>query len=86
MDLGLTGSTAVVTGGSKGMGLAIATTFAEEGAKVAVMARGAEALDEAVAKLRDAGAPGCRRHQRRHVGCRVDRCGLRGPSRSGGAN
>jgi 3-oxoacyl-[acyl-carrier protein] reductase len=57
MDLGLTGSTAVVTGGSKGMGLAIATTFAEEGAKVAVMARGAEALDDAVAKLRDAGAP-----------------------------
>jgi NAD(P)-dependent dehydrogenase (short-subunit alcohol dehydrogenase family) len=57
MDLGLTGSTAVVTGGSKGMGLAIAMTFAEEGAKVAVMARGAEALDEAVAKLRDAGAP-----------------------------
>ena len=57
MDLGLTGSTAVVTGGSKGMGLAIATTFAEEGAKVAVMARGAEALDEAVAILRDAGAP-----------------------------
>ena len=57
MDLGLTGSTAVVTGGSKGMGLAIATTFAGEGAKVAVMARGAEALDEAVAKVRVAGAP-----------------------------
>ena len=57
MDLGLAGSTAVITGGSKGMGLAIATTFAEEGARVAVMARGAEALDEAVAKLRDAGAP-----------------------------
>ena len=57
MDLGLTGSTAVVTGGSKGMGLAIATTFAEEGAKVAVMARGAEALDDAVAVLREAGAP-----------------------------
>ncbi|MGZ8814292.1 MAG: SDR family NAD(P)-dependent oxidoreductase, partial [Mycobacterium sp.] len=55
--MGSTGSTAVVTGGSKGIGLAIATTFAEEGAKVAVMARGAEALDEAVAKLRDAGAP-----------------------------
>ncbi len=57
MDLGLTGSTVVVTGGSKGMGLAIATTLAEEGAKVAVMARGADALDEAVAKLRDAGSP-----------------------------
>jgi NAD(P)-dependent dehydrogenase (short-subunit alcohol dehydrogenase family) len=39
------------------MGLAIATTFAEENAKVAVMARGAEALDDAVARLREAGAP-----------------------------
>jgi NAD(P)-dependent dehydrogenase (short-subunit alcohol dehydrogenase family) len=57
MDLGLTGSTAVVTGGSKGMGLAIATTFAEEGARVAVMARRVEVLDEAVTILRDAGAP-----------------------------
>jgi NAD(P)-dependent dehydrogenase (short-subunit alcohol dehydrogenase family) len=56
MDLGLAGSTAVVTGGSKGMGLAIATTFAEEGAKVAVMARGAEALEVAAATLHDAGA------------------------------
>ena len=57
MDLGLAGSTAVVTGGSKGMGLAIAMTLAEEGAKVAVMARGAAALDDAAAKLRAAGAP-----------------------------
>ena len=36
MDLGLAGSTAVVTGGSKGMGLAIAETLAAEGARVAV--------------------------------------------------
>ncbi|MDA4109532.1 SDR family NAD(P)-dependent oxidoreductase [Mycolicibacterium holsaticum] len=57
MDLGLAGSTAVVTGGSKGMGLAIATTLAQEGARVAVMARGATALEEAVAILRDNGAP-----------------------------
>ena len=40
MDLGLAGATAVVTGGSKGMGLAIAETLAAEGAKVAGMARG----------------------------------------------
>ena len=40
MDLGLDGSKAVVTGGSKGMGLAIAETLAAEGASVAVMARG----------------------------------------------
>jgi len=57
MDLGLDGSKAVVTGGSKGMGLAIAETLASEGASVAVMARGQTALDAAVAKLRAAGAP-----------------------------
>ena len=45
MDLGLAGSKAVVTGGSKGMGLAIAQTLAAEGASVAVMARGKAALD-----------------------------------------
>ena len=48
MDLGLSGSAAVVTGGSKGMGLAIAETLAAEGARVAVMARGQAALDSAV--------------------------------------
>lgn len=57
MDLGFTGSTAVVTGGSKGMGLAIAETLAAEGASVAVMARSRESLDAAVTSLRRAGAP-----------------------------
>jgi NAD(P)-dependent dehydrogenase (short-subunit alcohol dehydrogenase family) len=57
MDLGLAGSTAVVTGGSKGMGLAIAETLAAEGASVAVMARGRTALDAAEEKLKAAGAP-----------------------------
>src|SRR5262245_31555144 len=57
MDLGLAGSKAVVTGGSKGMGLAIAETLAAEGASVAVMARGQAALDVAVGTLREAGAP-----------------------------
>ena len=52
MDLGLAGSKAVVTGGSKGMGLAIAETLASEGASVAVMARGRAALDAAVDTLR----------------------------------
>jgi 3-oxoacyl-[acyl-carrier protein] reductase len=57
MDLGLAGSTAVVTGGSKGMGLAIAQTLAAEGASVAVMARNRAALDAAVGSLKEAGAP-----------------------------
>jgi len=57
MDLGLAEATAVVTGGSKGMGLAIAQTLAAEGARVAVMARGRAALDAAVDSVRAAGAP-----------------------------
>lgn len=57
MDLGLAGAAAVVTGGSKGMGLAIAQTLAAEGARVAVMARGRAALDSAVESLFAAGAP-----------------------------
>ena len=57
MDLGLSGSAAVVTGGSKGMGLAIAETLAAEGARVAVMARSQAALDSAVVSLLSAGAP-----------------------------
>jgi NAD(P)-dependent dehydrogenase (short-subunit alcohol dehydrogenase family) len=57
MDLGFSGSKAVVTGGSKGMGLAIAETLAAEGASVAVMARNKAALDAAVDALRQAGAP-----------------------------
>jgi 3-oxoacyl-[acyl-carrier protein] reductase len=65
MDLGLSGSKAVVTGGSKGMGLAIAETLAAEGASVVVMARGKEALDAAVEKLLRTGAPDA-------MGIRVD--------------
>ncbi|BBX60292.1 Bacilysin biosynthesis oxidoreductase YwfH [Mycobacterium shottsii] len=57
MDLGFSGSKAVVTGGSKGMGLAIAETLAAEGASVAVIARGKRALDSAVERLSQAGAP-----------------------------
>jgi 3-oxoacyl-[acyl-carrier protein] reductase len=57
MDLGLDESKAVVTGGSKGMGLAIAETLAAEGASVVVMARGQRALDNAVKRLQEAGAP-----------------------------
>ncbi len=48
MEITLTGRAAIVTGGSKGIGLAIATRFAASGADVAIIARGREALDQAV--------------------------------------
>ena len=57
MDLGLADATAVVTGGSKGMGRAVADILATDGARVAVMARGREALDDTAASLRAAGSP-----------------------------
>lgn len=57
MDLGLAGATAVVTGGSKGMGRATAEGLAAEGARVCVLARGKEAIDEAVAACEAAGSP-----------------------------
>lgn len=56
MDLGLAGATAVVTGGSKGIGGAAAHCLAEDGARVCILARGQAALDEAVAALRAAGS------------------------------
>ncbi|MFV9634983.1 SDR family NAD(P)-dependent oxidoreductase [Mycobacterium neumannii] len=57
MDLGFEGATAVVTGGSKGMGLAIAETLGAEGASVAIMARGRQGLEAATERIRNAGAP-----------------------------
>lgn len=48
MDLGLTGKLAVITGGSVGIGLAIAEGFAAEGANVLITARNADRVrDEA---------------------------------------
>ena len=50
MDLGFADATAVVTGGSKGMGRAVAEVLAADGARVAVMARGQAALDDTVSR------------------------------------
>jgi NAD(P)-dependent dehydrogenase (short-subunit alcohol dehydrogenase family) len=57
VDLGLAGANAVVAGGTKGMGLAAAECFADDGANVAVLARGQEGLDAALESLRERGSP-----------------------------
>jgi NAD(P)-dependent dehydrogenase (short-subunit alcohol dehydrogenase family) len=51
MDLGLRGKVAIVTGGSKGIGLAVGKALAAEGASVALAARSAAALDGAAAEI-----------------------------------
>ena len=51
MDLGLTGKVVVVAGASRGIGLGIVETLLDEGAKVAIAARGAEALEEQRVRL-----------------------------------
>src|SRR5215510_2080626 len=51
MDLGLEGKNVLITGGSKGIGLAIAELFADEGANVSICARNADDVAKVVKSL-----------------------------------
>ena len=56
MDLGLKGAKAVISGGSQGIGLAVAKELLSEGAEVQIAARTKDTLDAAVSELSDLGA------------------------------
>ena len=60
MDLGLTGKAAIVTGGSRGLGLAAAKALSAEGANVVICARGEQQLQRAVNELLTQASGGAR--------------------------
>lgn len=55
MDLQLKGKAFLITGGSSGLGKALAGQLVSEGARVAILARNPEPLAEVAGSLRDAG-------------------------------
>ena len=59
MDLGLKAKNVLVTGGSKGIGLAVADLFATEGANVAICARNSEEVGKVVTSLAAKGVKAC---------------------------
>ena len=54
MELGLGGRVVLVTGGSKGIGLACASAFAAEGSRIAICSRSHDNVERARADLKDA--------------------------------
>ena len=53
MDLGIENKTAMVTGGSRGLGLQSAISLAREGCKIAICGRGSEDLESTVKEIKD---------------------------------
>lgn len=58
MEFGLKGKRAIVTGASRGIGLACAVELAKEGARVCATARSADLLERAVGEINAAGGEG----------------------------
>jgi NAD(P)-dependent dehydrogenase (short-subunit alcohol dehydrogenase family) len=54
VKLGLEGKVVLVTGGSKGIGLACALAFAAEGSRIAICSRSRENVDQASGRIKDA--------------------------------
>ena len=79
----LSGKVALITGGSRGIGKAIASAYARQGARVFICARGEDDLARAVNEIRDAGGEiaglagevGKAQDARRIVGAAVERYG-----------
>jgi 3-oxoacyl-[acyl-carrier protein] reductase len=55
VDLGLKGATALVTGASAGLGLAVASMLAAEGCRVAICSRSKDNIEAAAGRLRQTG-------------------------------
>jgi NAD(P)-dependent dehydrogenase (short-subunit alcohol dehydrogenase family) len=70
MDLQLAGKRAIVTGGSRGIGRAIAQALAEEGVDVVIAARSPAPLDQAAAEIAAATGGSRSGEHRRHGGRR----------------
>jgi len=51
MELGLTGKVAMVAGASRGLGFAVAQALAQEGARVSIASRDAQAIDSAAGRI-----------------------------------